>query len=63
MFPGQGGTFGNRAYGYPGYGTVPSDYGNRFDQGLNPRVRMYGKSSYYPVAPGPGYAPWGYRDY
>jgi len=63
MFPSQGGPFGSRAYGYPGYGNVPSDYGNRFSNGLNPRIRVYGKSSYSQPSYGPGYSPFGYRDY
>ena len=63
MFPSQTGPFGGRAYGYRGYGNVPSDDGNRFSNGLNPRIRVYGRSSYSQPSCGPVYAPFGYRDY
>jgi hypothetical protein len=63
MFPSQGGMFGSRAYGYSDYGNVPSGYGNRFDYGLNPPIRVYGRSSYYQPSYGPVYVPFGYRDY
>ena len=63
MFPSHGGMFGSRAYGYSGYGNVPSGYGNRFDYGIGPHVRVYGRSSYYQPSYGPVYVPFGYRDY
>jgi len=48
--------FGPRAYGYSGYGNVPSGYG----YGFNPRVRVYGGSTYYQPSYGPVYVPYGY---
>ena len=63
VFPSHAGMFGSRAYGYTGYGNFPPGYGNRFDYGTGPNVRVYGRSSYYQPSYGPVYLPFGYRDY
>jgi hypothetical protein len=63
MFPSQGGMFGPRVYEYSGYGNVPYGYGNRFNYGISPNVRVYGRSSYYQPSYGPVYVPFGYRVY
>ena len=59
MFQSAGGMFGNRALG----GSLAPGYGNRFDYGITPPIRVYGRSSYYQPSYGPVYVPFGYSDY
>jgi hypothetical protein len=69
MFPSRGGMFGGRTYGYSrnyGYSlnrNVPRGYGNRFDYGIGPPVRIYGRSNYLQPSYGPVYVPFGYSEY
>ena len=42
---------------------VPLGYGNRFDYGIGPPVRVYGRSSYLQPSYGPVYVPFGYSEY
>ena len=63
MFPGHGGTFTTRTYGYSVNGNVPTGYGKRIHHRNGPPVRVYGGSSYYQPSYGPVYVPFGYPDY
>ena len=69
MFQSRGRMFGGRTYGYSrNYGqslnrNVPLGYGNRFDYGIGPPVRVYGRSNYYQPSSGPVYVPFGYSEY
>jgi hypothetical protein len=63
MFPSHDGMFGSTEYRYSGYGNVPTGYGHRVDNGINPYVRVYGKSSYYQPSYGTVYVPFEYRGY
>jgi hypothetical protein len=63
MFPSHDGMFGRTDYRYSGYGNVPTGYGHRVDNGINPYVRVYGKSSYYQPSYGTVYVPFEYRGY
>lgn len=38
-------------------------YGNRFDYGIGPPVRIYGRSSNYLPSDRPVYVPFGYSEY
>jgi len=63
MFPSQDGRFVSRAYGYSGYGYVPSSYSYRYNYGTGPYVRYYGRTSYYQPSYAPVYVPFGYGGY
>ena len=63
MFPSRGGMFGGRTYGHPLNRNVPLGYDNRFDYGIGPPIRVYGRSRYYQPSYGPVYVPFGYSEY
>ena len=63
MFPNRGGMFGGRTYGYSPNRNVPRGDGNRFDYGIGPPIRVYGRSSQIQPSHGPVYVPFGYSEY
>ena len=63
MFPNRGGMFGGRTYGYSPNRNVPRGDGNRFDYGIGPPIRVYGRSRHYQPSYGPVYGPLGYSPY
>jgi hypothetical protein len=69
VFQSRARMFGGRTYGYSrNYGqslnrNIPLGYGSRFDYGIGPPVRVYGRSSYSQTPYGPVYVPFGYSEY
>lgn len=69
VFQSRARRFGGRTYGYSrNYGqslnrNIPLGYGSRFDYGIGPPVRVYGRSSYSQAPYGPVYVPFGYSEY
>jgi hypothetical protein len=51
---------GSSVYGYSGYETFPSGYGYQYGYGAGPRVRVYGRSSYYQPSYSRVYSPFRY---